>query len=84
VLNYDIHKSMSQSLIKDREQHNRPSFVVTILFPRLLNAADLDAGATIPSRVTPQRFAGYSYNNAVHVLTFEYTASLSSNVLTII
>jgi len=40
-------------------EQNKPSLAVTMLLPRLLNAADVDTGATIPSTVTPQRLAGY-------------------------
>jgi len=51
-------KQLSKS--RTWQEQNWPSFAVTILFPRLLNAADLDAGATILSSVTPQRAAGYN------------------------
>jgi len=51
-----------------KQQQHIPSLALTMLFPRLLNAADLDGGgATIPSSVTPQRFAGCNHNIVVYL-----------------
>jgi len=50
-----------------KQQQHIPSLALTMLFPRLLNAADLDGGATIPSSVTPQRFAGCNHNTVVYI-----------------
>jgi len=57
LLTYCCQWSVIMCRAKQHDSH-WPSFAVTMLLPRLLNAADLDSGDTMPSSVTPQRFAG--------------------------